>query len=344
MSAYITAAARTPWAPRQSALATARPEALLATVIEAALDQAGREPSDVARLLVACDVAVGAQDLNLARRAGLELGWLDVAGLTVDGQGVGGLASVDIAASISGVTVVAAIDVTSLVPPGAGLVRDYGRPTLAEPELAWLERMVRNAALDASGLDAAAARLSAVGPRPSQAIVPVWVGSTRVEGDVGVALDAAPADLDPLTGPGGLLTAAHEAQLADGAAAIVVEHDPLRLNETARAIVNHELTAGPPETVLDRLRSATGAAALLADSSVALHELLGWENVGGVPPVPALGSTPSADGLRLLVDAYHATGSPCTVLSRGRHGQTCAVELGELPTAGGTAEPGAYAE
>ena len=314
---------------------------LLATVIEAAVNQAGYRPRDVGRVLVACDTGVGAQDLNLARRAALELGWDEVAGITVDGQGVGDLTCVGLAASWPGVTVVAAVDVTSVVPPGAGLVRDYGRPTLSEPDLIWLEAVAQTAGFDAARLDAAAARLRSVGAPSGPGIVAVSVGTSTVEADAGVPIDAAAADLEPLSGPGGLLTAAHEAPLADGAAAIVIEHGrPTR--PSARLLRSSELVAGPTATILERLSAPTDSLTLLGDASVVIHEVIGLEVASGVSSVPAVGSTPSADGLRLLVDAFHATESSCRIVRRGRHGQTCVVEIGETPAAGATADRAAY--
>ena len=107
----------------------------MTTAIGAAVERARLVGSDVTRLLVACDTGVGAQDLNLARRAALAMGWSGVPALTVDGHGSAGLGLLDLAMSLDGVTVVAGVDASSMVPPGAGLVRDYGRPTLDEPEL-----------------------------------------------------------------------------------------------------------------------------------------------------------------------------------------------------------------
>ena len=139
MPASLVAVARTPWAPRHTALDGSRPEHLLAAALDALVARASIDPAEIDRVLVACDTSVGAQDLDLGRRAVAELGWSSTPALTVDGHGVTGLALVALAAELPGRTVVAGVDASSMVPPGAGLVRDYGRPTLDEPEHRWLD-------------------------------------------------------------------------------------------------------------------------------------------------------------------------------------------------------------
>ncbi|MFV2040262.1 MAG: hypothetical protein ACC660_08460, partial [Acidimicrobiales bacterium] len=130
-------------------------------------------PTPSHRVLVACDTGVGIQALNIARRAAMELGWSTVPALTIDGQGVGDLGAVDLAARTPGVTLVAAVDVTSAVPPGAGLVRDYGRPVLDEPEIVWLESLASRAGLSREQLDSTVARLHGVVPMPPTALAAV---------------------------------------------------------------------------------------------------------------------------------------------------------------------------
>lgn len=326
--ASVTAGARTPWAPRNGALAAVHPEELLGLAIGGVAAQRGVSPHRIDRLLVACDTSVGAQDLNLGRRAALALGWQSVPALTVDGQGSGDLALVGLAATLPGVTVVAAVDATSVVPPGAGLVRDYGRPRLEEPPAALLERLAIEGGLDRAMLDEQARQLAALPGDPaigtSEWLVPVARSDGETcELDIGV--DAADLDqLEPAGGDSGLLTAGHDAPLADGAAAVLVESSVVGRRE----ITGHTFAAGAPEEVVARLTAACpDGVVMLAESSAVIHALVDRLGCSRVAAVGALGSAPAADGLRMLVDGVHACPDDFTVIRRGRFGQVAAVSI-----------------
>lgn len=327
MPAHVISAARSPWAPRGGALARMAPEKLLATVIEATVARGALAPRNIDRVLVACDTGVGAQALNIARRAVSELGWVAMPALTVDGQGVGDLAAVDLAARTAGVTLVAALDVTSLVPPGAGLVRDYGRPALGEPSTVWLETLATEAGLNREQLDATATRLRAHMSATGAPLVPIRMGAHDVITDSGAPEEPMPDGFSPLVGERGLLTAYHQAPLADGAAAIVVETTDSSAG-AGRHITHHRFEAGDTTSLMTRLSAAADRGLVaLADSSAVIHHLVGPADTLATPSVLALGSTPSTNGLRILVDMFHTSDAACRVVGRGQGGQIAFVEL-----------------
>lgn len=325
----LAAGARTPWVRRFGALAEVHPEVLLARALGAAVAAAGIELSDCSLLLVACDSPVGAQGMNFARRAALGLGAHEVPALTVDGQGIADLALLALANGAGRAVAVAAVDSTSVVAPGAPLVRDFGRPSPTEPTEAMLmEEIVRSSGMSASELDSASLewRSTTTGDLDASVRVDVPSGRVVVVGDEPPEWDHLDR-LDPLVG-GGVVTAAHSAGLADGAAAVVLSPDAGRSVETVIAAVD------PPDVsraLLELSRSAPHPIAL-ADPSVVIHEVLRRAGIeptsSGVGSVPALGSAPSADGLRVLIDAAAISPGGVSVIRRGRGGQVTRVDLG----------------
>ena len=314
MPGRILAAARTPWAPRHTALEGARPEALLAAAIAGAADRAQVDGHEVDRVLVACDTAVGAQALDLARRAAVSLGWAAVPGLTVDGQGVTGLALIDLAVALPGVTVVAGVDVSSMVPPGAGLVRDYGRPTVDEPEHQWLERLAQERGLDRAALDQVVAHAASTPVPRSTAILPDAVPGV----DEDTRRSIQPDESAPLTDLG-LLTTDHLAPWADGAVAIVVGH-----RADGRDVTATSVTAGTDADAVDWL--TVGTHTIAADHTAVIGALGGTWAVPVASPL-AVGSTPSCDGLRVQADMVAMVRTGAEVRTRGRHGQMASVTL-----------------
>ncbi len=322
------AGARTPWVSRLGAFAEVHPEILLAHAVRAALDRAGCNATDCVLLLVACDTPVGAQATNLARRVARSLDAERLPAFTIDGQGVAGLAGLAFASGLDGPVIVAGVDSTSVVAPGAGLVREYGRPTPDEAtDLRFLDAVVSAEGLTRTDLDG---RLEALRRRADHLAVGTMIAAVATAGGA-VAQDeparvAPPQDLLPLTDDG-VLTAAHQAGLCDGAAAVVVA--PRR----GRAISAVHLSAAPPDRLADTLVDVCRAApspVALADTSVVLHELLARRGVpaaGGAASVPIVGSVPSADGLRILVDMAERTTAAFTVVERGRSGQLVRVSL-----------------
>jgi hypothetical protein len=320
--------ARTPWVARLGAFAEVHPEVLLGHAVRAALARAGCNATDCVLLLVACDTPVGAQATNLARRVARSLDAEELPAFTIDGQGVAGLAGLAFASGLDGPVIIAGVDSTSVVAPGAGLVRDYGRPTPDEAtDLRFLDAVVSAEGLTRTALDG---QLDALRRRADRLTVGKAIAAVPIAGRA-VAHDepapsVSPLDLLPLT-DGGVVTAAHQAGLCDGAAAIVVA--PRR----GRAISEVQLTAVAPdrlaEALVDACREAPSPVAL-ADTSVVLHEFLARRGVPaakGAASVPVVGSVPSADGLRILVDMAERTAAAFTIVQRGRGGQLVRVSL-----------------
>ncbi len=317
MPGRILAAARTPWAPRHTNLDGVRPEAMLEAAIAGAVARAELDVREIDRILVACDTSVGAQDLNLARRVALSLGWTTVPGLTVDGQGVSGLALVDLSVSLPGTTVVAGVDASSSVPPGAGLVRDYGRPTMVEPEHVWLERLAREHALERADLDEAVAVAMAAADLMSPAILPDAVAG--VAGDTSRVIER--DDAAPLT-EDGLLTTDHLAPWADGAVAVVIGDRP-----DGRAVEATSVSAGTDRQAVEWMAAAPNVVA--ADHSAVVVALGGRAAAPIVSPL-TVGSAPSCDGLRVLADVFATVDGRVEVRTRGRNGQMATVTLAAL--------------
>lgn len=334
----LIAAARTPWAPRHGALAAVHPEVLLRAAIVGALDQGGTRADALGLVLVACDTPVGAQAANIGRRVLDGLGAASVPALTLEGRGVADLGALG-AVTGDRPVVVAAVDSTSIVAPGAALVRDYGRPTtLGRPDAAAFDDLARAAGVDRATLDATAAALRPGASGPHRGVVPVAT-SDRTTLDHDVAPD--PLDLgaiEPLAGDAGLITAGHVAPLADGAAAVLVAPGAGRSYEPS-------LWSTPPTDLsglVDAVRAAPGPVVLV--DSVALAHVVaaavaGVELDTTVASPLAMGSVPSADGLRALVDGFHLLPHAHAVLRRGRDGQLARVLTGASPTAASTLDP-----
>jgi hypothetical protein len=330
----VVAGARTPWAPRSGVLGGVHPEHLLTSAIGAAAERAGLEPSDCALLLVACDSQIGAQAANVARRAVIGLGAASVPALTVDGQGISDMALVGMVSAATGPVVVAAVDSTSTVPPGAALVRDYGRPSAVEStETALLEGAARAHDISRADLDSASSSMrSAFSSRSDPTrqlpdLVTVPVGSSVVDSDVMAEVEPSPGLL-PLV-EGGITTAAHQARLADGAAAVVLHR------EKGHRVESVDSVATDPERVVDaviEMCSSAPAPVLLVDASLVIHEVVRRSGAdlfrGGVVPCPLIGSAPSADGLRALVDCLGASDSAFSIVRRGRAGQVVRLTMG----------------
>lgn len=312
MPASLIAVARTPWAPRHTALDGSRPEHLLTAALDALVERAGIHPADVDRVLVACDTSVGAQGLDVGRRAVLQLGWSTVPALSVDGHGVTGLALVAIAAELPGRTVVAGVDASSMVPPGAGLVRDYGRPTLDEPEHRWLNTVAARHGLDRAALDAAGDLARQGAPLTSPAIVDLAPGADT-------AADV--EDADPFS-PDGLVAPHHVAPWADGAVSVLIGPGPGRPLEA----VTFDATA--PDEVIDRLVAPSQHGLLVVADHTAVVAALAGPGPTDVASPLAIGSTPSCDGLRMLADAAVVLDDGFEVRSRGGHGQLASVTVG----------------
>jgi hypothetical protein len=336
MPPRIAAAARTPWAIRHGALAGVRPERLLQSAIAAAADDAGLR---IDRVLVGCDESVGAQHQNVARRVCLDLAWPEVPAMTVDGHGMTGLGLVVLASSLPGTTLVATVDATSLIPPGAGLVRDYGRPQHDEPITTLLERLALDAGLTRARLDEIAEHLrSSSSALTGPQIATVSSGRDQIHSDH-VDDRVVDGELSPLV-EGGIQTAFHDAEYADGAAAVVVTDTggdgPVIENATTTAA---KIDVGVTALAAELASRRDDRPVLVATPSAVIAAVIGMALLGTDPsntaidavrPVLSAGTTPSGDGLRMLVDAVHRLDRAC-VVDPGGLGQSAFVSIERLP-------------
>lgn len=315
MSGSLIAVARTPWAPRHTTLDGRRPEALLEAALRGLAHRADIDPNEIDRILVGCDTPVGAQALNVGRRAALQAGWTTTPALTVDGHGASGLALVGLAAALPGTTVVAGVDASSMVPPGAGLVRDYGRPTLDQPEHHWLDSVALVHDLDGPGLDGTVA---AAQDRP------VLTSPAIVEfGPNGPSQDAAVyQEVGEPFQLGGIVAPHHVAPWADGAVAVLIGGASGRTIDTSTfdAMTDDELIARLIAPGDDARRLVVDNSAVIAALSIALPP--------EVPSPLAIGSAPSCDGLRALADAASNLDEAFEIVTRGGHGQIASVTVG----------------
>ncbi|MFV0260395.1 MAG: thiolase family protein [Acidimicrobiales bacterium] len=295
--AVIVDAARTPIDRRYGALSGWHPAGLLGHLLRAVSDRAGIDPERVDDVIIGCGNPVGAQAGNVARAAVLDAGWPErVAAVTVESHHASGLRAVElgthaIRSGAADMVVVGGVEVSSLVPAGAGLVpRDLGGPFPPSlraryalrggllPPGVEAERLAARRGWNRIDLDAWAATslARAVAARAAgrfvDEIVPVPVltldrSSGRVVPGAGpIAVDPGPDTttagrlhrLRPLFRPDGVVTAGNRATMGDGAAVIVLAEASVatRLGLPARSRV-----AGVGSAGVDPVDALSGAGA-----------------------------------------------------------------------------------
>lgn len=354
--AHIVGSCRSPFAPRHGVLAHHHPVDLLAATLRGLAVDTSLPLEHVDQLLVVCDTPVGAQSLNVARQALIVAGWpRSIAAVSLDGQGVGAFVGLRLAAGLDGVTVVAGVDCTSLVPPGAGTVRDYGMPhppsVLAAAELDGVapagvaaDKVAGAHDIGQSQAEALAAEIANWPPYAHEGIVAVS-GPARAGADATIrtdrhrAIEEQPADggaAVPMFTDDGATSAISWAGLADGAAAVMVSTLPEHTGDAAVGPV--VVSDGDPTDILAPLCGALHGCdpdlpVVLSEPFAAIH--LALPGAAGrachdAARVLATGSAPSADVLRAVVDAAHGVREPVIVAARGALGTAGAVEIRPL--------------
>jgi acetyl-CoA acetyltransferase family protein len=353
MPVVVLDAVRTPLGAVHGALAAVHPVDLLAATLRAlgARCPVVLDPDAADRgldVIVGCVEQVGGQGGNVARAAVLVAGWPHHAsGATVDRGTVSGPAALAHAVALvaSGavpLAVAAAVDVPSLVPPGAAAMGryPYGRPwdgvfdrhALAPPgraaehlgiprdrQDAWAQRSAANA-LAAASAGAFGDELVALDELDADELPPARVATAEEL-----------AALPPMFDEGGTLTAGNAAPGADGAVAVVVADAGFAADRGlgARAeVAAVTLRTGAPD---DPLRGAllavdgasrrgvtpSGAGSVeLAEPSgavaVALADALGLGSrhpaVNPAGGALGLGDPTAGSGLRALVTLVHRLG------------------------------------
>lgn len=359
--ALVLDAVRTPLGRHDGGLSTWHPADLAAAVLAALVTRTGIDPGVVDDVVLGCAMPVGSQGFNVARNAVLAAGWPDhVPGGTIDRQGVSSLSAVAaaaraVASGACDVVVAGGVEVMSTTPPGATLVpgaQPFG-PAMAHRYRERGGLIPPGVAAEAFGfarpeLDAFALRSheAAVAAPADPGMVPV--GGVRADELPRPGLTLAElAEARPSFVPGGTVTAANSAPMADGAAAVLVvaEHVAASLSVAPLARV-----AAVAEVGVDPLAMLTGAVPateqVLAAAGVRADDVerfevgepyaavpLAWiaalgVDAGRVNPAGggiARGEPTGATGARLLVTLAHGLG--------GRWGVATTVATGGLGSA-----------
>lgn len=269
MTAWITAACRTPVVPKGGAFAELSLEALAAPVIRAALRQARLNHADVDEVILSNALGAGG---NPARRAALAAGLPDrVAGLSVDRQCAGGMDAILLARALvqSGaaeVVVAGGVESYSRQPLRAHTFAD-GRPPetyTQAPFTPWPDRdpdmheaaaaLAQQLSISREEQDAWAIRSHANAlahpPAPAECVPLNGVGSDPFSREVTPGLAARARPL------AGTITAANAAVAADAAAVVVVVSDRLamaHLGFSAEILSGATLGADPVQPGLSPL-------------------------------------------------------------------------------------------
>lgn len=357
----VLGASRSPFVARHGALAPCHPVDLVAEVLVDVIERSQISPDRIGQVLVCTDTPVGAQSLNMARSAVLAAGWPDtLPAVTLDAQGTGSMWALQLLAESQPEqpVVVAAVDVTSIVPPGAATVRDYG--TAFGPRVSdrlggiqtpgeIVDAVAKTHGVTRERANSEAVRQIQLDPLDSQ-LVSINLGRTRVEHDTVVV--AHELSSDPLFADDGIGTALNTAGWADGAAAIVVAgaHHTPRAGLIASVAVAAGSALDPVDSLAHAISSVgwdpTNEGLALAEPSAAVQlatvrelarqhaedptmAISRWLSRRGVL---GTGSAPAADGLRLVVDTVHRK-EPVVVASTGGLGQAGACRLTKGPEA-----------
>ncbi|MCB0997537.1 MAG: hypothetical protein KDB21_20740 [Acidimicrobiales bacterium] len=214
--------------------ASTPPAHLLGQVIAELVGRSGLDPAALGGIVVGCTTPVGAQADNVGRQAAVHAGLSELSAITLDRHDATPLAAVQVAASLSAAHrrpfVAAAVDITSIVPPGAATVRDYGRPTLASlPDGLLAEREAQRDGLRRAELQAVATRSRSRAAASGDLERDLLTGRADVQRSP-IRSDEVPPEptddlIEAMTGQfeaDGIVSAATMASLADGAAAVLV--------------------------------------------------------------------------------------------------------------------------
>jgi acetyl-CoA acetyltransferase family protein len=230
-------AVRSPLGAVHGGLAGCHPVALLAATLRG-LERTGIDLDEIGDVIAGCVEQVGGQGGNVARAAVLTAGWPPSAGgMTVERGTVSGLAALAqavaaVRAGAAQAVVAAAVDVPSLVPPGAAAMGryPYGRPWEGAVDRLRLlppGRAAEALAIARDRQDGWAARsleraCAAQSLGHFTAEIVTVAGLHHDELPAGRGFTAPLAEVPPLFDDDGTLTAANTAPDADGAAAVLV--------------------------------------------------------------------------------------------------------------------------
>jgi acetyl-CoA acyltransferase len=305
-SAVIVDAVRTAGGKRNGKLKDWHPVDLAAEVLKAIIDRNQFDPALVDDVIMGCVTQVGEQGYNIGRNAVLAAGWPDsVPGTTVDRQCGSSQQAMHFAAQgvIAGaydIVVAAGVESMTRVPMGATLAsRELGFPYPSsvgdryasvgglQPQGIGAEAIVDRWEISREALDAfsaeshrRAARATAEG-RFDNEILPLTIRTAKGQAtfciDEGIRADATVeslAKLKPSVKPGGNVTAGNSAQIADGAAGVLIMSEVMatKLNLAPRARFHSFALAG-----VDPVMALTGpipaTAKVLARSGLGIDDI-----------------------------------------------------------------------
>jgi len=358
-SAVVVGALRTPIGRRGGALAELHPVDLGAHVVAALVARAGIDPALVDDVIIGCVSQVGEQAFNLGRNVALAAGLPDtVPGTTVDRQCGSSQQAIHFAAQgvMAGaydLVVAGGVEHMSRVPLGESVVAagslpfrhgagDPFGPALHTrypalvPQGIAAEALAQRYGLSREQLDAYALQSHVRAARARDAgwftaeVLPVPVDGAVFAVDEGARSDITPpalAAFPPAFQPGGIVTAANGAAVADGAAAVLIASEeaatrlglPVRARFRSFAVVGTDpielLTAPVPAThkVLERAKLTLDDVDLVEAHESFASTVLAWASVLGADPerinvnggAIALGHPLGASGARMLTTLLH---------------------------------------
>ncbi|MCA3440586.1 MAG: thiolase family protein [Rhodobacter sp.] len=262
MTAFVTAAFRTPVMPRGGAFAGLSLQELAAPLVTACLTEAGVAPDEVADLILSNALGAGG---NPARVVALAAGLPQrVAGLTIDRQCAGGLDALLLAQALieagqaeavlaGGVESYSRRPIRLRTDPGGGPAVPYDQPPFTpwpdrDPDMAEAAaRLARSLGIgrdrqDAWALRSHAAALAAAGRMQGEIVPLLGINSDGFTRHLTVAVAARAPVIS------GTITAANAAVAADGAALCLVLSDRLaRRSKRALRILGGVTLGGRPE-------------------------------------------------------------------------------------------------
>ncbi|MFI5046826.1 MAG: thiolase family protein [Acidimicrobiia bacterium] len=359
-SAVVVDALRSPLGRRMGSLTAAHPVDLAARVLSALVAQVDVDPALLDDVILGCVSQVGEQAFNLGRNAALAAGFPDtVPGTTVDRQCGSSQQAVHFAAQgvMAGaydLVLAGGVEHMSRVPMGESVVAagslpfrhgagdPFGTALHARypglvPQGIAAETQAEQCGLTRELLDAYALRSHELAAGAARAgrfareivAVPLPDGATLATDEV-VRDDmtaAALAAYAPAFKPGGVVTAANSAPVADGAAAVLIASEefavrhglPVRARFRAFAVAGVDpiemLTAPVPATrkALERAKVSLDDVDLVEAHESFASAVLAWQSAVEVDPgrvnvnggALALGHPLGASGARMLTTLVH---------------------------------------
>jgi acetyl-CoA acyltransferase len=237
--AVICAYVRSPFTPaNKGALATVRPDDMVAAVVQGLIEKSGVNPSDVEDLILGCAFPEGEQGLNLARLVVFLSGLPDsVGGMTLNrfcGSSMEAIhiAAGKIAAGAGEVFVAAGVESMTRVPmggfnplPNAKLYKSRPEAYISMGITAENVAKACSVSREAQEVFALSSQQKAAAADFSGEIIPIHTKAGIVSQDGCIRADtslAALAGLTPAFLEGGTVTAGTSSPLTDGAAAVLV--------------------------------------------------------------------------------------------------------------------------